>query len=103
LLMSTDRKDPDVPDSFIHQGRATVNKGVTEVVVGPQAFSQASVSDNDRPFSIFVPASAELRFDLTKLGGGVLESGSQVLQMFIEELPPERSYERFRAQTVLVG
>jgi len=103
LLMSTDRKDPDAPNAFIHQGRATIGQGRTELVVGPQAFSMATSFDNERPFQIFVPSAAELRFDLTKVGGGLLEAGSQVLQMVVEELPPERDYERFKAQTVLVS
>jgi len=102
LIMSTDRKDPDVPNSFIHQGRATIASASNEVVVGPMSFTMATVTNNERPFEIFVPAAAELRFELRKVGGGILEGGAQTLQMFIEEMPPERSYARFRAQTVLV-
>jgi len=105
LIMRVERTVPAVPDFRRTVGVAMLPEATTEVVVGPMALVTAAVPSRNeqRPFEILVPALSELRFDLTKTGGGILEAGAQILEMTMLEIPRERSWERFRAQTVIVG
>jgi len=104
LEMLLERTDPAVPDFFRIVGNAVIMRASTEVVVGPMALQTTAVpvTSEQRPAEIFVPADAELRFNLTKSGGGVLEGGAQRLELSLLEVPRQKTWVRFRAQTVLV-
>jgi len=103
LVTAIDRTDPSVADFKIVLGNATLPVASIEPVVGVMAQMAQTLANEQRPGPFIVPALAELVFDLRKEGGGILEAGAQILTLFGERLPPERSWDRVRANTVLVG
>jgi len=103
LTITISRTDPAIANFGIRQGNIVIDDGAKELVVGPMALMAQSLANEQRPGPFIVPASAELTFDLRKTGGGILEAGAQILELMGTRLPNERNWERFRAQTVLVG
>lgn len=103
LLMVIERTDPAVANFRNVIGNAVLPAATFQAVVGDMFVMATASVDEQRPGPFIVPALAELRFDLTKFGGGILEAGAQILTLFGERLPPERDWERTRADTVLVG
>ena len=103
VTITISRTDPSVANFGLRQGNATINDASKELIVGPMSQMAPTTFFQQRPGSFIVPSVAELTFDCRKTGGGILEAGAQILELMGTRLPAERSWDRFRAQTVLVG
>ena len=102
--MRTERTDPAVIDYRNDVGQVTVGFAQVMPIIGQFSFDRAFAPVNPQmiPKNILVPAGAELRFDMSEPGGAILNAGAQILQMTMLEIPPQQSWDRFRAQTVQV-
>jgi len=103
VVISSDRTVPVVPGFFQRLGEAEIKKASEEVIIGDMSPDFQSTQQEQRPGPFIIPAAGELRFDITSMAaGGLFELGTQVLELFGERLPDERSWDRIRANTVVV-
>lgn len=89
------------PSFAMRFGAATVAPAAFSQIVGEMAISKDIVVDDQMPGPFVVPSDGELRFDAFA-PAGTFTAGAQQVFVFAREMPQERDWQRFKAQTVLI-